>query len=35
MTSPDKPGMFQSVAWLAFYVILGWAMIAAIVWWLV
>jgi hypothetical protein len=29
------PGMYQSRVWLAGYVILGWAMIAAIVWWLV
>jgi hypothetical protein len=35
MTHPnDKPVMFQSVAWLAFYVILGWAMIGMVVRWL-
>ena len=31
----QKPGMFQSYVWLAFYVALGCAMIAAIVRWLV
>jgi hypothetical protein len=35
MTSPDKPGMYQSRAWLAVYVALGCAVIGAVVRWLV